>query len=249
MTKNADPGIQQLHRLVAAANRIVFFGGAGVSTESGIPDFRSANGLYSREYRRNLSPEEILSHSFLERDPETFFDFYREKLIHPKARPNAAHRALTQLERDGKLLGVITQNIDGLDEMSGTRQVAELHGTTMRNYCVDCGRTYTREFVARTTGVPRCKACGGLVRPDVVLYEEALDEQVLDRAVSWLQAADLLIVAGTSLRVYPAAGLIRFYRGTNLVLINKDATPADASATLVLHEAVGTVLGGLIAAD
>jgi NAD-dependent deacetylase len=241
MTASPDP-IAELTRLIAASRRITFFGGAGVSTESGIPDFRSADGIYSEAYRRTLRPEEVVSHSFLERDPATFFDFYREKLIYPDARPDAAHLALARLEREDKLLGVVTQNIDGLDEMAGTHRVAELHGTTMRNYCVDCGRSYTRDWMYRTTGVPRCKACGGMVRPDVVLYEEGLDESVIEQAVSWIRAADLLIVAGTSLQVYPAAGLIRYYSGHHLVLINKTPTPADTSADLIIHAPVGQVM-------
>ena len=236
---------QQLQELVDDAQRIVFFGGAGVSTESGIPDFRSAQGLYSQVYRRNLSPEEIISHSFLERDPATFFDFYREKLIYPEAQPNAAHLKLAELERAGKLLGVVTQNIDGLDELAGTHHVAELHGTVMRNYCVRCHRQYGRDFVYHSTGVPHCEACGGMVRPDVVLYEEGLDPGVVEKAERWISQADLLIVAGTSLRVYPAAGLLHYFRGQHLVLINKTPTPADAAAALVVHAPVGEVMGAL----
>lgn len=227
------------------AQRIVFFGGAGVSTESGIPDFRSAHGLYSQVYRRDLSPEEIISHSFLQRDPATFFDFYREKLIYPKAQPNAAHLKLTELEHAGKLLGVVTQNIDGLDEQAGTRNVAELHGTVMRNYCVQCHRQYGRDFVYHSVGVPRCESCGGMVRPDVVLYEEGLDPAVVERAEGWIGQADLLIVAGTSLRVYPAAGLLHYFRGEHLVLINKTPTSADTAAELVIHAPVGQVMGAI----
>ena len=242
MNANTDP-VGQVKHLIDSSEQITFFGGAGVSTESGIPDFRSADGIYSKAYRRTLRPEQIISHSFLERDPETFFDFYRDKLIYPDARPNAAHLALAELERRGKLIGDVTQNIDGLDEMAGVHRIAELHGTTMRNYCVECGRSYTRDWVYHTTGVPHCKNCAGMVRPDVVLYEEGLDEKVIDQAVAWIRAADLLIVAGTSLQVYPAAGLIRYYGGDHLVLINKTPTPADADADLVIHAPVGEVMG------
>jgi NAD-dependent deacetylase len=247
MAKNADStdSIASLQHLINASHRIVFFSGAGVSTESGIPDFRSSHGLYSQKFRRTLDPEQIISHTFLEEDPATFFDFYRSKLIYPDAKPNAAHLAAAALEKQGKLEGVVTQNIDGLDEMAGTTRVAELHGTTMRNYCLQCGKQFPRDFVYRSTGIPHCDSCGGMVRPDVVLYEEGLDENVIEKAVQWISAADLLIVAGTSLHVYPAAGLLGYFRGEHLVLINKTATGADRSAELVIRQPVAEVMAAL----
>lgn len=237
--------LARLQHLIDVSRRIVFFSGAGVSTESGIPDFRSAHGIYSERYRRELDPEQIVSAPFLAAEPSTFFDFYRAKLIYPDARPNPAHLAIAQLERLGKLKGVVTQNIDGLDEMAGTTRVAELHGTTMRNYCLGCGREYARDFIVASTGIPRCETCGEMVRPDVVLYGEGLNDDVFARATRWISEADLLIVAGTSLRVYPAASLLQYYQGENLVLINKTATQADGLAGLVIREPVGEVMGAL----
>ncbi|MFT3942209.1 MAG: NAD-dependent protein deacylase [Ancrocorticia sp.] len=250
-TSPKSPGVsdhkylQRLQHLVDTSKRIVFFSGAGVSTESGIPDFRSAHGIYSERYRRELDPEQIVSAPFLAAEPETFFDFYRSKLIYPDARPNPAHLAVAALEKAGKLQGVVTQNIDGLDEMAGTTRVAELHGTTLRNYCLGCGREYSRDFILASTGIPRCEDCGEMVRPDVVLYGEGLDDAVFTRAARWIASADLLIVAGTSLRVYPAASLLHYFEGENLVLINKTATQADAAARLVIREPVGEVMGTL----
>ena len=246
LTDPTDPDyLTRLQQLIDTSKRIVFFSGAGVSTESGIPDFRSAHGIYSERYRRELDPEQIVSAPFLAADPETFFDFYRSKLIYPDARPNPAHLAIAVLEKVGKLQGVVTQNIDGLDEMAGTTRVAELHGTTLRNYCLGCGREYSREFIMGTSGIPRCENCGEIVRPDVVLYGEGLDDDVFTRAARWIASADLLIVAGTSLRVYPAASLLHYFEGENLVLLNKTATQVDAAAGLVIRELVGEVMGAL----
>lgn len=235
--------IEQLQALYNEADSIVFFGGAGVSTESGIPDFRSANGLY-RDFS-GVSPEEILSHDFFEAHPEEFFRFYRTKILAPDARPNAAHLALARMERNGKLLGIVTQNIDGLHQMAGSRRVAELHGSVHRNYCQRCGRKYDLGFVADGGGVPRC-SCGGIVRPDVVLYGESLPEDAIETALAWISRADFILVAGTSLTVYPAAGLLRYRkRGSRLALINRDATPLDAEAELVIHGKVGEALAQL----
>ncbi len=231
---------QQLEDLIAKSKRIVFFGGAGVSTESGIPDFRSVDGLYHQHYA--YPPEVMLSHTFFVEHPEEFFCFYRDKLIVKNARPNPAHLRLAQLEREGRLTAVITQNIDGLHQAAGSKNVLELHGSTLRNYCTRCGKFYPAEFIAQSQGVPRC-SCGGVVKPDVVLYEEGLDEATLDAAVTALEQADLLIVGGTSLVVYPAAGLLRYYGGRELVVINKTPTPADGRATLVLNQPIGQALG------
>ena len=230
---------QKLEELIAKSNRIVFFGGAGVSTESGIPDFRSVDGLYNQKY--DYLPETIISHSFFEQNPEEFYRFYRDKLIVTDAKPNAAHLRLAQLEKEGKLTAVITQNIDGLHQAAGSKNVLELHGSTLRNYCTKCGKFYPVEFIAQSEGVPHC-SCGGIVKPDVVLYEEGLDDQILSAAIQALQQADLLIVGGTSLVVYPAAGLLRYYRGRELVVINKTPTPADNRASLVLNMPIGEAL-------
>ena len=230
---------RQLEELIAKSSNIVFFGGAGVSTESGIPDFRSVDGLYHQKY--DYPPETILSHTFFEQHTEEFYKFYRDKLIVKNARPNAAHLRLARLEAQGKLKAVITQNIDGLHQAAGSKNVFELHGSTLRNYCTRCGKFYPVDFIAESTGVPRC-SCGGIVKPDVVLYEEGLDEATLVGAIQAIEAADLLIVGGTSLAVYPAAGLLRYYRGPELVLLNKAPTPADRMATLILRESIGQVL-------
>ena len=229
--------IQLLKKWVADSGNIVFFGGAGVSTESGIPDFRSVDGLYNQKY--DYPPEEILSHSFFERDPETFYRFYRDKLIVEDARPNITHLRLGALEKEGKLRAVIIQNIDSLHQKAGSKNVFELHGTLLRSYCSKCRRPYSID-VRSTEGVPRC-VCGGVIRPDIVLYEESLDENVIAGAVSAIRAADMLIVGGTSLAVYPAAGLIRYYRGSRLVLINKTPTPYDESADLLITDSLGNV--------
>ena len=231
--------IAALRSWIAESDNIVFFGGAGVSTESGIPDFRSTGGLYRQEYK--YPPEEILSHSFFERNPEEFFRFYRAKMIPPAdVRPNAAHIRLAELEREGKLRAVITQNIDGLHQMAGSRRVIELHGSVHRCHCTKCGKACPEETVNTGEGVPRC-TCGGILRPDVVLYEEALNERDITDAVNYIRAADVLIVGGTSLAVYPAAGLLRYYTGQKLALINMGATGYDASADLLIRERIGEV--------
>ena len=231
--------METLQRWVDESSSIVFFGGAGVSTESGLPDFRSMDGLYHQHYAE--PPEAILSHSYFMHNTEGFYRFYREKMLFPDAQPNEAHQKLAQLEAAGKLAAVVTQNIDGLHQKAGSKTVYELHGSVSRNHCTRCGRFYTLEEVMAAEGVPRC-ACGGVIKPDVVLYEEALDEDTVAGAVRAIRRADLLIVAGTSLVVYPAAGLIRYYRGDKLVLINLQPTPADGIANLVIHDKVGRVL-------
>ncbi len=230
--------IETLKNWIAESNNIVFFGGAGVSTESGIPDFRSVDGLYHQKF--DYPPETIISHSFYLKNPAYFFRFYREKMLPLGFAPNITHRRLAQLEQEGKLLAVVTQNIDGLHQKAGSRRVYELHGSVLRNYCTRCHKFFSAEFVKNAPGVPRCP-CGGIVKPDVVLYEESLDEDCITKAVQAIQAADLLIVGGTSLTVYPAAGLIRYYTGQRLVLINRDETPYDDYANLVLHESLGDV--------
>ena len=237
---------QQLEELIAKSSNIVFFGGAGVSTESGIPDFRSVDGLYHQKY--DYPPETILSHTFFEQHTEEFYKFYRDKLIVKNARPNAAHLRLARLEAQGKLKAVITQNIDGLHQAAGSKNVFELHGSTLRNYCTRCGKFYPVEFIAESTGVPRC-SCGGIVKPDVVLYEEGLDEEVLSGAVNAIRRADTLIIGGTSLVVYPAAGLIRYFRGDHLVVINMQPTGADAEADLCIAKPIGQVLSEDITLD
>ena len=228
-----------LQEIVDRGRRIVFFGGAGVSTESGIPDFRSQDGLYRQKYK--YPPEVILSRTFFELHPAEFFDFYRAKMLYLDAKPNAAHLKLAEMERKGKLHGLVTQNIDGLHRAAGSRELFELHGCVHRNYCMDCGRLYDAQFILHSTGIPRC-ACGGVVKPDVVLYEEPLDEATARGAMRVISEADVLIVAGTSLNVYPAAGYLSYFRGRDLVVINRDATPADADAALVIREPVGKVL-------
>ena len=230
----------ELQRIIDKSRRMVFFGGAGVSTESGIPDFRSVDGLYHQQY--DEPPETILSHSYFMRNPEGFFRFYRQKMLPLSARPNTAHLKLAELERAGRLQAVITQNIDGLHQKAGSRNVLELHGSIWRNHCMVCGKSYSPEFIRDDPRpVPLC-GCGGRIKPDVVLYEEGLDEEILAKAIHALRTADTLIVAGTSLTVYPAAGLIRYFRGDDLVLINRDATPMDDLATMILHDKVGEVL-------
>lgn len=234
--------IQKLKELIDGTDNIVFFGGAGVSTEGGIPDFRSVDGLYSQQW--DDPPETILSHTYYERYPEKFFAFYRAKLLCEWAKPNAAHRKLAEWEREGKLRAVITQNIDGLHQAAGSRNVLELHGSTLRNYCEKCGKLYGVEYIRSSAGVPRC-SCGGRIKPDVVLYEEALDERTLYRAVEYIRAADVLIIAGTSLSVYPAAGLVRYYRGNKLVVINKTPLENGVRADLAITGAVGETLAQL----
>lgn len=232
-----------LQEIVDQSRRVVFFGGAGVSTESGIPDFRSVDGLYHQKY--DWPPETILSHSFFARRPEEFFRFYREKMLPLDAEPNAAHRTLAALEKCGKLNAVVTQNIDGLHQKAGSRHVCELHGSIWRNHCLKCAKAYGPEYIRDDPSpVPKC-SCGGVIKPDVVLYEEGLDDAVIADAVHAIREADTMIVAGTSLTVYPAAGLLRYFRGRYLVLINRDATPMDDQADLVIHDKVGEVLGAL----
>lgn len=234
--------LETLKTWVQESNRIVFFGGAGVSTESGIPDFRSVDGLYHQKF--DYPPETIISHSFYERNPAYFFRFYREKMLPLGFEPNITHKVLAKWEQEGKLLAVVTQNIDGLHQKAGSKKVYELHGSVLRNYCTRCGKFYSAEFVKNALGIPRC-SCGGIVKPDVVLYEEGLDEQTIAGSVKAIRSADMLIVAGTSLTVYPAAGLINYYRGNRLVLINRDETPYDGNADLVLHESLGDVFSQL----
>ena len=238
--------IKELKRIIDESNNIVFFGGAGVSTESGIPDFRSANGLYNQDLGREVSPEEMISHTFYVNHPEQFFEFYRDKLIYEDAEPNACHKALVELEKQGKVKAVVTQNIDGLHQKAGSKVVYELHGSTLRNYCENCGTYYGIEKVTGTDGVPRCDKCGGTVKPDVVLYEEGLDSDVIDGAVRAISEADTLIVGGTTLIVYPAAGLIHYFKGKHIVLINMSATSADSSADLVIREPIGEVFAELM---
>lgn len=234
---------QQLQQWVSDSGRIVFFGGAGVSTESGIPDFRSVDGLYNQKY--DEPPETILSHTYFQRRTEDFYRFYRDKMLCLDAKPNAAHKKLAELERAGKLTAVVTQNIDGLHQAAGSQRVYELHGSVHRNYCTKCRTFYGVDFIAGGEGVPHCPACGGLVKPDVVLYEEGLDQDTIEGAVRAIAGADMLIVGGTSLVVYPAAGLINYYRGNRLVLINRDSTAYDGQADLVIHDSIGKVLGGI----
>jgi len=232
--------LQTLQQWINESRRIVFFGGAGVSTESGIPDFRSVDGLYNQKY--DYPPEEILSRSFFDRRPEEFYRFYRDKMICADAKPNTAHKKLAELEAKGKLRSVVTQNIDGLHTFAGSKRVWELHGSVHRNRCMDCGRPYPLDRIQNSSGVPRC-SCGGIIKPDVVLYEESLDNHVLEQALTDIQNADMLIIGGTSLAVYPAAGLVRYYRGNRLVLINKSETPYDSHADLIFHDSIGAVFG------
>lgn len=232
-----------LQEIIDSSKNIVFFGGAGVSTESGIPDFRSVDGLYNQKY--DYPPEEILSRTFFDSHTQYFYRFYRDKMLCPNAEPNAAHLKLAELERAGKLSAVVTQNIDGLHQKAGSKNVFELHGSTLRNYCMHCGRLFPASYIADCAGVPRCDECGAVVKPDVVLYEESLDSDTINGAVAAISAADCLIVAGTSLVVYPAAGFIRYFRGNHFVLINKTPTPADSQAELVIHSSVGKVLSGI----
>ena len=235
--------LETLKKWVDNSDNIVFFGGAGVSTESGIPDFRSVDGLYNQQY--DYPPETILSHSFYMRKPEEFYRFYRNKMLFPNAEPNRAHKALARLEKMGKLKAVVTQNIDGLHQKAGSREVLELHGSVLRNYCTRCGKFYGLDAILNSTGVPKC-TCGGTIKPDVVLYEEGLDQETIEKSVKYIANADVLIIGGTSLTVYPAAGLIDYYRGHKLVLINKSVTPMDNRADLVISGPIGEVLGDAV---
>lgn len=230
---------EKLEKIIDESNNIVFFGGAGVSTESGIPDFRSRDGLYNQKYK--YPPEEILSHTFFKNNTEDFYNFYRDKIIKYDAKPNAAHIRLAELEKEGKLKAVVTQNIDGLHYDAGSKNVFELHGSIRRNHCMKCGKFFTLNYIKSSEGVPRCE-CGGVIKPDVVLYEEGLDDKTVDEAVAAIQKADVLIVGGTSLTVYPAAGFLRYYKGNHLVLINKTRTPIDDKAELALYGNIGNIL-------
>lgn len=234
-----DEAVKELKEIIDGSDNIVFFGGAGVSTESGVPDFRSEDGLYHQQYK--YPPEQILSHTFYMRMPEEFFRFYKDKLLITGVKPNKAHIKLAELEKKGKLKAVITQNIDGLHQAAGSKEVLELHGSVHRNYCEKCGKFYDFDYMANTQGVPVC-SCGGRIKPDVVLYEEGLDMGIMQKAVDYISNADVLIIGGTSLAVYPAAGLIDYYRGNKLVLINKSATPRDRQADLVVQGAIGEIL-------
>ena len=242
-----NENIQKLKEIIDSSNNIVFFGGAGVSTESGIPDFRSANGIYNQKLNREVSPEEMISHTFYMRHPEDFFSFYKDKLIYPEAEPNNCHKALAELEKQGKVKAVVTQNIDGLHQKAGSKVVYELHGSTLRNYCENCHAFYDEKYVLAAEGVPTCEKCGGRVKPDVVLYEEGLDDAVVEGAIDAIAHADTLIIGGTTLIVYPAAGLIHYFRGKNLVLINKSKTSADSQADLVINENIGEVFKAVMA--
>lgn len=230
---------EKLEKIIDESNNIVFFGGAGVSTESGIPDFRSRDGLYNQKYK--YPPEEILSHTFFMNNTEDFYNFYRDKIIKYDAKPNAAHIRLAELEKEGKLKAVVTQNIDGLHYDAGSKNVFELHGSIRRNHCMNCGKFFSLNYIKASEGVPRCE-CGGVIKPDVVLYEESLDDKTFDEAVAAIQKADVLIVGGTSLTVYPAAGFLRYYKGNHLVLINKTRTPIDDKAELALYGNIGNIL-------
>ncbi len=244
--RREDPNLAEkiacLKKWIDESDNIVFFGGAGVSTESGIPDFRSVDGLYNQQY--DYPPETIISHSFYQRNPKEFYRFYKNKMIFPSAKPNPAHLALAKLEQDGRLKAVITQNIDGLHQLAGSKEVLELHGSVHRNFCTRCGKFYTLDQILAMDGIPYCE-CGGIIKPDVVLYEEGLDQQTLKKAVSYISQADVLIIGGTSLTVYPAAGLIDYYRGKKLVLINRDVTPMDSRADLVVSGKIGEIFSEL----
>ncbi len=247
MAEEIDEQIAKLQELYDNSKNSVFFGGAGVSTESGIPDFRSQDGLYSQKWK--YPPETIISRSFFDKNPAEFYRFYREKLIIKDVKPNVAHSVLAKMEEIGKLSAIVTQNIDGLHQMAGSKTVFELHGSVLRNYCMDCGEFYDVDFIAESENskdkIPHCTKCGGMVKPDVVLYEEGLDQKCIDGAIKAISKADLLIIGGTSLVVYPAAGLIDYFRGDNVVLINKSRTASDGKANLVIHNSIGKVLGGL----
>ena len=238
--------IEKLTQILRDSNNIVFFGGAGCSCESGIPDFRSASGLWNEKLKINLTPEQLVSHTMFMKYPKEFFEFYRDKLIYPDAKPNAAHIALAKLEEMGKLKAVVTQNIDGLHQAAGSKHVYELHGSVLRNYCVKCHAFYDEKFILESKGVPTCTKCGGNVKPDVVLYEEGLDDSTIRNSVNAIANADTLIIGGTSLVVYPAAGLIDYFKGKNLILINKSSPSAGSKADLVINDSNGKVLSTAI---
>ena len=234
--------IERLSQVLKESDNIVFFGGAGVSTASNIPDFRSSDGLYSKKLNRNFTPEQAVSHTFFMHYPEEFFDFYKKNLVYPKAKPNDCHIALAKLEKMGKLKAVVTQNIDGLHQAAGSQKVYELHGSVLRNYCMKCHAFYGADYVLANHGVPICEQCGGVIKPDVVLYEEGLDDEIVTGAIRAIAQADTLIVGGTSLIVYPAAGLIDYFKGKHLILINKSMTSADHKADLVINEDIAKVM-------
>ena len=245
-----DEAILKLKKIIEDSDNIVFFGGAGVSTESGIPDFRSENGIYNTVHQYGCRPETILSHTFFMRRPETFFDFYKSTIAVDDAEPNAAHKALAKLEDLGKLKAVVTQNIDGLHQKAGSKKVYELHGTIAKNNCMKCGQFYDLAYVVKGIAenkVPRCEKCGGIVKPQVVLYEEGLDDWTIRKSVEAISKADVLIIGGTSLNVYPAAGFINYYKGNKLILINKSTTPYDSQADLLIHDSIGKVLSACVA--
>ncbi|MCR5279646.1 MAG: NAD-dependent protein deacylase [Lachnospiraceae bacterium] len=233
--------IKEMARIINLSRNVVFFGGAGVSTESNIPDFRSAKGLFSVKLKSHFTPEQLVSHTFYKAHPEDFFEFYKDKLIYPEAEPNKAHKALAKLEEAGKVKAVITQNIDGLHQAAGSKNVFELHGSVKRNYCEECGAFYDEKYIIQSEGIPVCEKCGGRVKPDVVLYEEPVDPKIFQRAINYMILADTLIVGGTSLAVYPAANLLQYFQGLNLILINKTPTAADSQASLIIRESIGTV--------
>ncbi len=241
---SSEEKIETFLDMVGKSDNIVFFGGAGVSTESGIPDFRSVDGLYNQEY--DYPPETILSHTFYRRNPQEFYRFYRNKMLCLEARPNMAHKKLAELEEAGKVKAVVTQNIDGLHQAAGSRKVLELHGSVHRNYCESCHLLYDAAYVLESEGVPHCRKCGGDIKPDVVLYEEGLDNHIMQEAIYYISNADMLIVGGTSLAVYPAAGLIDYYQGDKLVLVNKSATPRDKIADLVISESIGELFEKIV---
>lgn len=232
--------IVALNKMIEESKNIVFFGGAGVSTESGVPDFRSTDGLYNQKY--DYPPEVMLSHSFYRSHPNEFFKFYKDKLLIEGVKPNQAHLKLAELERHGKLSAIITQNIDGLHQAAGSKNVFELHGSVLRNFCESCGEFYDFDYMKNSSGIPRCEKCSGVIKPDVVLYEEGLDENTINGAVSAIESADMLIIGGTSLVVYPAAGLIRYFKGKYMVLINRDETKVDSKCSLVIRDKIGEVM-------
>ena len=236
--------IDLLKDIIANSEKIVFFGGAGVSTESGVPDFRSVDGLYNMKYK--YPPETILSHTFFVKKTEEFYDFYRDKMLFENVLPNKAHKALAKLEQDGKLTAVVTQNIDGLHQLAGSKNVLELHGSVHRNYCTSCNAPFKMIDILNGTGIPRCDKCGGIIKPDVVLYEEGLDDDTVSNAIAHISECDTLIVGGTSLAVYPAAGLLRYFSGKNLILINKSTTPMDSKATLIINDNIDEVLSKVV---
>lgn len=237
---------EELKKIIDNSDNIVFFGGAGVSTESNIPDFRSSNGIFNQKENQTYSPETVVSHNFFMKKTEFFYEFYKDKMIYKDAMPNKAHKALAKLEKMGKLKAVVTQNIDGLHQMAGSKNVLELHGSIMKNTCTKCGKKFDLEYIISSNKVPHCDECGSVIKPDVVLYEESLDSDVINSAISYIRQADVLIVGGTSLVVYPASGLINYFRGSKLILINKSTTSYDNNADLIINDSIGKVLGEVV---